>query len=48
MIWEHISLLFPFSDKHAVNGNPTVEPFPEGMETIMFGEMAQKQFLIGE
>ncbi|KAA8582091.1 hypothetical protein FQN60_008831, partial [Etheostoma spectabile] len=23
--------------KHAVNGNPTVEPFPEGMETIMFG-----------
>ncbi|XP_007561174.1 peptide methionine sulfoxide reductase MsrA 1 isoform X2 [Poecilia formosa] len=24
-------------DKHAVNGNPTVEPFPEGMETIMFG-----------
>ncbi|XP_028422444.1 uncharacterized protein msrab isoform X4 [Perca flavescens] len=25
------------TDKHAVNGNPTVEPFPEGMETIMFG-----------
>ncbi|KAK2825945.1 hypothetical protein Q5P01_020159 [Channa striata] len=25
------------ADKHAVNGNPTVEPFPEGMETIMFG-----------
>ncbi|XP_036928181.1 mitochondrial peptide methionine sulfoxide reductase isoform X1 [Acanthopagrus latus] len=23
--------------KHAVNGNPTVEPFPEGMETVMFG-----------
>eukprot|EP00066_Takifugu_rubripes_P001535 XP_003962776.1 PREDICTED: mitochondrial peptide methionine sulfoxide reductase-like [Takifugu rubripes] len=23
--------------KHVVNGNPTVEPFPEGMETIMFG-----------
>ncbi|XP_042565761.1 peptide methionine sulfoxide reductase MsrA 1 isoform X2 [Clupea harengus] len=23
--------------KHAVNGNSTVEPFPEGMETIMFG-----------
>uniref|UniRef100_A0A3P9KX99 peptide-methionine (S)-S-oxide reductase n=1 Tax=Oryzias latipes TaxID=8090 RepID=A0A3P9KX99_ORYLA len=22
---------------HAVNGNPTVEPFPQGMETIMFG-----------
>ncbi|XP_057714561.1 peptide methionine sulfoxide reductase MsrA 1 isoform X1 [Corythoichthys intestinalis] len=28
---------FPPSDKHAVNGNTTVEPFPEGMETIMFG-----------
>ncbi|XP_029972476.1 uncharacterized protein msrab isoform X2 [Salarias fasciatus] len=28
---------FSFTDKHAVNGNPTVEPFPEGMETIMFG-----------
>lgn len=25
------------ADKHAVNRNPTVEPFPEGMETIMFG-----------
>ncbi|XP_071354496.1 peptide methionine sulfoxide reductase MsrA 1 [Trachinotus anak] len=25
------------ADKHAVSGNPTVEPFPEGMETIMFG-----------
>nr|XP_046222386.1 peptide methionine sulfoxide reductase MsrA 1 isoform X1 [Oncorhynchus gorbuscha] len=25
------------AEKHAVNGNPTVEPFPEGMETIMFG-----------
>ncbi|XP_031137337.1 peptide methionine sulfoxide reductase MsrA 1 isoform X1 [Sander lucioperca] len=25
------------TDKHAVNGNPIVEPFPEGMETIMFG-----------
>ncbi|KAM6912698.1 mitochondrial peptide methionine sulfoxide reductase [Xenentodon cancila] len=25
------------ADKHAVNGNPTVEPFPEGMESIMFG-----------
>ncbi|XP_040916761.1 uncharacterized protein si:ch1073-358c10.1 isoform X2 [Toxotes jaculatrix] len=25
------------ADKHAANGNPTVEPFPEGMETIMFG-----------
>ncbi|KAM4625081.1 mitochondrial peptide methionine sulfoxide reductase [Polymixia lowei] len=25
------------ADKHAVNGNPTVEPFPEGTETIMFG-----------
>ncbi|CAG5866539.1 unnamed protein product [Menidia menidia] len=25
------------ADKHAVNGNPTVEPFPPGMETIMFG-----------
>ncbi|MED6232988.1 hypothetical protein ATANTOWER_005282 [Ataeniobius toweri] len=25
------------ADKHAVNGNPTVEPFPQGMETIMFG-----------
>ncbi|XP_026162169.1 mitochondrial peptide methionine sulfoxide reductase [Mastacembelus armatus] len=25
------------ADKHVVNGNPTVEPFPEGMETIMFG-----------
>ncbi|XP_056624815.1 peptide methionine sulfoxide reductase MsrA 1 [Triplophysa dalaica] len=23
--------------KHAVNGNPTVEPFPDGMEMIMFG-----------
>uniref|UniRef100_A0A7N5ZXA1 peptide-methionine (S)-S-oxide reductase n=1 Tax=Anabas testudineus TaxID=64144 RepID=A0A7N5ZXA1_ANATE len=23
--------------KHAVNGNPTVEPFPEDMETIMLG-----------
>ncbi|XP_032355448.1 peptide methionine sulfoxide reductase MsrA 1 isoform X2 [Etheostoma spectabile] len=28
---------FSLTDKHAVNGNPTVEPFPEGMETIMFG-----------
>ncbi|KAJ4939658.1 hypothetical protein JOQ06_029101, partial [Pogonophryne albipinna] len=28
---------FSFTEKHAVNGNPTVEPFPEGMETIMFG-----------
>ncbi|XP_041809570.1 peptide methionine sulfoxide reductase MsrA 1 isoform X1 [Chelmon rostratus] len=27
----------PPRHKHAVNGNPTVEPFPEGMETIMFG-----------
>ncbi|XP_061651481.1 mitochondrial peptide methionine sulfoxide reductase isoform X2 [Phyllopteryx taeniolatus] len=25
------------TDKHAVNGNTTVEPFPEGMEMIMFG-----------
>ncbi|XP_061599265.1 mitochondrial peptide methionine sulfoxide reductase [Cololabis saira] len=25
------------ADKHAVNGNLTVEPFPEGMESIMFG-----------
>ncbi|XP_022052306.1 peptide methionine sulfoxide reductase MsrA 1 isoform X1 [Acanthochromis polyacanthus] len=25
------------ADKHAVNGKPTVEPFPEGMETIIFG-----------
>ncbi|XP_037550468.1 mitochondrial peptide methionine sulfoxide reductase [Nematolebias whitei] len=25
------------ADNHAVNGNPTAEPFPEGMETIMFG-----------
>ncbi|XP_053702024.1 mitochondrial peptide methionine sulfoxide reductase isoform X2 [Synchiropus splendidus] len=25
------------SDKHAVSGNTTVEPFPDGMETIMFG-----------
>ncbi|CAG10436.1 unnamed protein product, partial [Tetraodon nigroviridis] len=25
------------ADKHAVIWNPTVEPFPEGMETIMFG-----------
>ncbi|XP_004082282.1 peptide methionine sulfoxide reductase MsrA 1 isoform X1 [Oryzias latipes] len=25
------------AEKHAVNGNPTVEPFPQGMETIMFG-----------
>ncbi|KAM6973715.1 peptide methionine sulfoxide reductase MsrA [Aplochiton taeniatus] len=25
------------ADKHAANGNPTVEPFPEGTETIMFG-----------
>ncbi|KAM4540809.1 peptide methionine sulfoxide reductase MsrA 1 [Fundulus diaphanus] len=25
------------ADKHAVNGNPTVEPFPDGLETIMFG-----------
>uniref|UniRef100_A0A8C5HSQ8 Mitochondrial peptide methionine sulfoxide reductase n=1 Tax=Gouania willdenowi TaxID=441366 RepID=A0A8C5HSQ8_GOUWI len=25
------------ADKHAVNGNPTVEPFPEGLETIVFG-----------
>ncbi|XP_020498384.1 mitochondrial peptide methionine sulfoxide reductase isoform X1 [Labrus bergylta] len=24
-------------DKHAVNGNPTIEPFPDGMDTIMFG-----------
>uniref|UniRef100_A0A3Q1IIF7 peptide-methionine (S)-S-oxide reductase n=1 Tax=Anabas testudineus TaxID=64144 RepID=A0A3Q1IIF7_ANATE len=24
-------------EKHAVNGNPTVEPFPEDMETIMLG-----------
>lgn len=23
--------------KHTVNGNPTVEPFPDGMEMIMFG-----------
>ncbi|XP_043119107.1 mitochondrial peptide methionine sulfoxide reductase isoform X2 [Puntigrus tetrazona] len=23
--------------KHATNGNPTVEPFPDGMEMIMFG-----------
>ncbi|XP_042598334.1 mitochondrial peptide methionine sulfoxide reductase isoform X2 [Cyprinus carpio] len=23
--------------KHAANGNPTVEPFPDGMEMIMFG-----------
>ncbi|XP_061699530.1 mitochondrial peptide methionine sulfoxide reductase isoform X3 [Syngnathoides biaculeatus] len=25
------------ADKHAVNGNAAVEPFPEGMEMIMFG-----------
>ncbi|XP_034531548.1 mitochondrial peptide methionine sulfoxide reductase isoform X3 [Notolabrus celidotus] len=25
------------ADKHAINGNPTVEPFPDSMETIMFG-----------
>lgn len=25
------------AEKHAVNGNPTVEPFPEGLQTIMFG-----------
>ncbi|XP_074548272.1 mitochondrial peptide methionine sulfoxide reductase isoform X2 [Halichoeres trimaculatus] len=25
------------ADKHAVNGNPTVEPFPDGTQTIMFG-----------
>ncbi|XP_067099625.1 mitochondrial peptide methionine sulfoxide reductase [Osmerus mordax] len=25
------------AEKHAVNGNPTVEPFPEGMETVLFG-----------
>uniref|UniRef100_A0A8C3AT71 Mitochondrial peptide methionine sulfoxide reductase n=2 Tax=Cyclopterus lumpus TaxID=8103 RepID=A0A8C3AT71_CYCLU len=25
------------AEKHAANGNPTVEPFPEGMETIMLG-----------
>uniref|UniRef100_A0A8C6KVW7 peptide-methionine (S)-S-oxide reductase n=1 Tax=Nothobranchius furzeri TaxID=105023 RepID=A0A8C6KVW7_NOTFU len=24
-------------DKHVVNGNPTVEPFPDGTETIVFG-----------
>uniref|UniRef100_A0A8C6TMN7 peptide-methionine (S)-S-oxide reductase n=1 Tax=Neogobius melanostomus TaxID=47308 RepID=A0A8C6TMN7_9GOBI len=25
------------ADKHAANGNPTLEPFPEGLQTIMFG-----------
>ncbi|KAF7201652.1 mitochondrial peptide methionine sulfoxide reductase isoform X1 [Nothobranchius furzeri] len=25
------------ADKHVVNGNPTVEPFPDGTETIVFG-----------
>ncbi|CAJ1073435.1 LOW QUALITY PROTEIN: peptide methionine sulfoxide reductase MsrA [Xyrichtys novacula] len=25
------------ADTHAVNGNATVEPFPDGMENIMFG-----------
>jgi len=30
--------IFLLTVKHAVSGNPTVEPFPEGMETIMFGE----------
>ncbi|KAG7224141.1 hypothetical protein INR49_019876 [Caranx melampygus] len=37
MIRYQISTLCPFTEKHAVSGNPTVEPFPEGMETIMFG-----------
>uniref|UniRef100_A0A3Q3EH83 Mitochondrial peptide methionine sulfoxide reductase n=1 Tax=Labrus bergylta TaxID=56723 RepID=A0A3Q3EH83_9LABR len=37
MIIFHICTLFPFTDKHAVNGNPTIEPFPDGMDTIMFG-----------
>lgn len=30
--------LFVIPDTHAVNGNPTLEPFPAGMETIMFGK----------
>uniref|UniRef100_W5MDM3 Mitochondrial peptide methionine sulfoxide reductase n=3 Tax=Lepisosteus oculatus TaxID=7918 RepID=W5MDM3_LEPOC len=25
------------SEKHAVSGHPTVEPFPDGMELVMFG-----------
>uniref|UniRef100_A0A1A7WFE5 Mitochondrial peptide methionine sulfoxide reductase n=1 Tax=Iconisemion striatum TaxID=60296 RepID=A0A1A7WFE5_9TELE len=25
------------ADKHVINGNPTVEPFPDGMETIVLG-----------
>ncbi|KAG7465977.1 hypothetical protein MATL_G00159930 [Megalops atlanticus] len=25
------------AEKHAVNGNPVVEPFPEGTEMVMFG-----------
>lgn len=37
-------MLFPVIGKHAVNGNPTLEPFPEGMQTIMFGETAQSHF----
>lgn len=33
--------LFPVTGTHAANGNPTLEPFPAGMETITFGESAQ-------
>ncbi|MGH0130958.1 UNVERIFIED_CONTAM: hypothetical protein FKN15_067343, partial [Acipenser sinensis] len=28
---------FLFLAKHAVNGNTMVEPFPEGMEKVIFG-----------
>lgn len=36
-------MLSPIAGTHAVNGNPTLEPFPEGMETIVFGETPQTE-----
>src|SRR4029434_11339261 len=34
----HSWLLCAPSAKHAVNGNRTVPPFPEGMQMVMFGK----------
>ena len=46
LFYDLICTPLPITGKHAVNGNPTVEPFPEGMETIMFGEITQSHFSV--
>lgn len=35
-----VLLFFPLLDKHHVNGNRTVEPFPEGTQMALFGKIS--------